>query len=178
MKNLNWLAECAIENGKTPYAIQRLRSVIATMNEGTRIWVEARALLSICELRQGSYSQAKLHITETLNHVKNIKTEYRRKQFYNRFVTRVEEECILAGMKGNLTQINVDEVQERAVELIKLNNDENSLTLQLGTSLPAKSISLLEGFQSHTQKLLPYNEKRLCAYRDKACNAPQAYGIL
>ena len=66
MKNVNWLAECAIVSGEFPFAISRLESVIASVSDGTRVWLEAVALLAICYIRKEQYSEARgYHLQRT-----------------------------------------------------------------------------------------------------------------
>ena len=62
-------------------------------------------------------------------------------------------------MKGNVKNLDVDKIQDEAINL-QSQHDEASLTSRLGSVLPSNSISLLEGFRSHTQKQLPYDERK------------------
>lgn len=154
LQNLNWVCEAAIEAGKLSFAEQRLESVRKIMDEGTRTYLEATALLAICKLRQNDIINAKRYIREAIDNMNNIKTDGRRRQFHKRLISRIEDECILAGMKGqDDVEYNVDDIQEEAIKLLVL--DEKSLIIHLGNSIPSQSVLLLENLRNHTINLLP-----------------------
>ncbi len=160
MQNTNWLAECALEAGEISFAIQRLEGVRAVVAESTRIYLEATALLSLCYLRRKRLDEAKLLIAETIANVNNITSDNRRRQFNKRFVERIEEECILAGIMSGATEpVDVNKIQEEAVKLLHL--DEGSILILLGNSLPSNSIALLENARNYTLKQIPSADRKL-----------------
>jgi len=159
MQNTNWLAECALESGQIPFASQRLEGVRAIMSEGTHTHLEATTLLALCYIRSNRIEQAKVLIDDVLDHVNNIKSDRRRRQFHKRFITRIEEESILAGMIEDVeVDLNVDEIQDEAVKLQAL--DENSLIIFLGNAIPSRSVALLECVRSHALKQLPPADRK------------------
>ena len=117
--NLTKLCEAAINYRDYNFAIQHLQSVLVNSNRQTRLRIEAHALLAIAYIRTKNISDSKVQITKAIENIKNIKSENSRKVFYEKLVTRMEEEAILYGSILNKTPtFNINEVQDKAVELV------------------------------------------------------------
>lgn len=160
MQNLNWLCECALEAGDLAFAILKLEGVRAIMNEGTRTHLEATAILAFCYIRDNKIDEAKILIKDALNRINNISSNQRRRQFHERFLNRIEEECILSGMSEDINvSFDADEIQEKAIKLQHSNN-ENDLVMFLGKALPSSSISLLEEVREVAMRQLPPADRK------------------
>src|SRR5690606_2606358 len=80
---------------------------------------------------------------------------------------RIEEECILTELIGrDDTVLNIDDIHEKAVQLIKQNSDDEIIKL-IGNTVPTSGILLLREVRSYSilrisvsdQKLLPAPEE-------------------
>lgn len=174
MQNANWLAECALVAGEISFAIQRIEAVRTIMSEGTRTHLEATVLLALCYIRRNKIAESQSLIAEALKRINNIGSDRRRQQFHKRLISRIEEECILAGIVTRSREaLNAEEIQSAAAELQIL--DENSIIAQLGEAVPSSVIALLEGVRSNTLKLIPPTDRKLLPAAEKV-KAPAELG--
>lgn len=167
MQNKNWLSECALEAGNIPFAIRHLKEVRSIMSDGTRIHIEATALLALCYIRTKRIDDALHHIKSVIFRVSKIESDYRRQQFHRRFINRIEEECILTGLVGEgEIKYDIDKIQEEAIALQYM--DPQSLVSQLGSAIPDNSVKLLEGVRAQALKQLPLADRKCLPSPDEA----------
>lgn len=157
----NWLYECALEAREIDFAMVGFEGTRKLAGGDTRIFLEATVFLAICHLRRGSIAKAKLYVQEAvLLCPNNIQSPRRREQFHKRFLERLEEECVLAGLiEANPRKIEIDDLHNQAVKLIQRNEDD--LTAMIGNELPSVSVQLLLDVQDYYQKQLPVPERKL-----------------
>jgi hypothetical protein len=99
LQSKNWLFETAMEANSIAFAKSGFEGTIKKSSEGTRLNLEATSLLAICYLREKNLDKARPLITRAVRNIGNIKSEQRRKQFHSRLIDRLEEECILIGLR-------------------------------------------------------------------------------
>jgi len=154
----NWLYETAIEAGSIAYAKAGFEGTRQLVSKGTRIYVEATALLAVCNLREQRFDIAKALIQEAVQGLPNISSEARRKQFHARLLGRLEDECILAGLAmNNEPPPTLDRVDSLAIALVQ-RNDQEQLTLILGQAIPKQSLDILKDVRTSYERRLPAPE--------------------
>lgn len=157
----NWLYECAMESNKLTYAKMGFEGTRKIVSPRTRVHLEATSLLGICYLREQNIDKAKELIIEAVENINNIKSRDRRKQFHRRLLVRLEEESILSGLVDKSGgKLDIDEVDKETVKLV-ISKSENQILIELGSSLPAKSIDILEQVRSTYQNRLPAPDRQL-----------------
>ena len=155
----NWLYECALEACELDFATFGFEGNRKLAGNGTRTYLEATAFLAICYLRQGNLEKAKFHVREAIHCVNNIQSPRRREQFHKRYLARLEEECVLAGLiEEKPGYIDVDLLQEEAVKLLPKSEDE--LVEMLGANLPGHSVQLLLDVHGFYHKQLSAPDRR------------------
>lgn len=160
LKAKNWLYECAIEAGQYSFAERGFIGTRKLTNRNTRIYLEATGLLAICFLRRDKLDQAKPLVREALDRVRNIKSERKRQQFHSRFLLRLEEECVLAGLHSDTPiTMNEQEAIQLALELESSNKTEEQLLIELGRALPPKALHLAEEVRVIFENRLPAPER-------------------
>jgi hypothetical protein len=121
----NWLFEAAMEDGRLQIAIGGFEGVRQKVAPGTRIHLEATALLAICHLRLRNYPAAEPLMAQALRSETNISTPSRRLQFRRRLIERFEEETLLFALQGETPLIlNPDDVQSAAADFIRTKTDD------------------------------------------------------
>jgi len=151
----NWLYETAMESNNIGFAKRGFKGTIEKSSPRTRLHLEALSLISICYLREKNLNKAKTYITRTVGCINNIKSTERRRQFHNRLITRLEEESILIGLKGNVDNLlDVSQVDSETIKLIKTKSEEEIL-MDMGRSIPEKSVDLLNQVRNAYQLALP-----------------------
>lgn len=160
MQNKAWLFEAAMEAGELGEAELGFIGVRGKTVPGTRIYLEATALLVICYLRKDRLDLAEPLIAETLKREKNIGSEARRRRFIRSAVRRFEEEGALASLKGyGSDHLDPIELQSDAGEMVRtLTEDE--LFANIGRSLPKKTIAYLLKIDDFARGQLPSAEIR------------------
>lgn len=155
-----WLFEAAMEAGELKTAELGFIGIRKKTVSGTRIYLEATALLAICYLRDDRLDLAEPMISETLKRDKNIGSEARRRKFIRTVVKRFEEEGALASLKGcGSEQLDPDELQSDAGAMIQtLTEDE--VFANLGKSLPKKTVAYLLKIDLFARGQLPSAEVR------------------
>ncbi len=138
-----WLFEAAMEAGELDIAESGFIGIRKKTSDGTRIYLEATALLAICYLRKHRLDLAEPFISETLRKQKNIGSPARRRKFIRATIARFEEEGALASLKGRGNELlDPDDLQKEAGEMVRtLTEDE--VFAALGHSLPPETIAYL-----------------------------------
>lgn len=151
----NWLFETALEANSVTYAIAGFEGIIKKSANETRLNLEATSLLAICYLREKNLNKARPLIINAVRNIGNIKSEQRRKQFHTRLIDRLEEECILIGLRDDgATPLDVTKVDQEAIYLIQNKSEEQILT-EMGKAVPQNSIDLLKEVRDTYQLSLP-----------------------
>ena len=108
----NWLYETALEAGELSYAKLGLEETIEKSSPTTRLHLEAVSLLAICYLRERDIEKAKELVIDAVEKIYNIRTFWRRAQFYRRLIIRLEQESILVSLVNDeKRKLIVDEVE-------------------------------------------------------------------
>lgn len=156
-----WLFESALDANRLTFAESGLRGVVQLSNKGTRLHLEATALLGVCSLRQGNTPEAKRLFRDVIQNINDITSDRTRRQFQRRLIERIEEECIFAELIGSgEARLDVDEMHDTAVLLIKRNSDDEILKL-IGESVTRNGIELLSNVRNYSLELLPAPDRRL-----------------
>jgi hypothetical protein len=157
MQSKIWLFEAAMEAGHMDVAVPGFVGVRKKTSEGSRVHLEATALLAICYLRQKKLAEAEPLVAEVLRS-RNIRSESRRRHFVRRMVCRFEEEGLLAALTGHRQeQLNAGEIQDLAAALVRTKN-EDEILFELGGSLPPESITFLLKVDSMAKRGLTKKE--------------------
>ena len=100
--------EACVDANRLSYAERGLIGVRNLAGVTTRLSLEAGALLAVVLLREKKVSEAKKLIRDVIENINiiiinininiNITSERTRHQFQKRLISRIEEECILAGL--------------------------------------------------------------------------------
>ncbi|MFW9928358.1 MAG: hypothetical protein ACFFD1_03115 [Candidatus Thorarchaeota archaeon] len=163
-----WAFEACLADNRINYSMTGFIGIRRLTNKNTRIYLEATAFLSICYLRDKQSEKAKPLILEVINSLNNIKSDRRRHQFQKRFVTRIEEECILSELIGTQEgPIDPQSIHERAVILLQQNNEVELIKL-IGNLIPAKGIKLLRDVRDYSIRQLPPPDQKLLPSADKS----------
>lgn len=156
----NWYFEALLNSGKTDDAQAGFETIIQRANEGTRIYLEARAFLGICLLRKQLFEASKVHIEYVVHHISHIKSERRRTQFERRLLTRIQDECVLSQLIGtDRIPLDVDEIHRLSVEWVK-KSEEEILDL-VGQALPGPTQLVLKDMTDYSIKLMPPQDRKL-----------------
>ncbi|WP_411835606.1 hypothetical protein ACLBNB_19230 [Pseudomonas chlororaphis subsp. aurantiaca] len=156
----NWLYETAMEANSFHFAIMGFEGTRKKSSPSTRLHLEATALLSICYLREGNLPKARQLVSQSVQSISSIKSIERRKQFHKRFLQRLEEESILSGLIDKTSKpLDIDEVNDQAVLLIKTKSEEEILT-EMGKAVPKNSLNLLEEIREAYQLRLPASDRQ------------------
>ncbi|MFA7944156.1 hypothetical protein ACEK06_17040 [Pseudomonas brenneri] len=151
----NWLYETAMESNNIAFAKSGFEGTIKKSNIGTRLNLEATALLAICHMREGKLEKSKELIIKAIQGIGSIKSDERRKQFHKSLIERLEEESILLGLKNKQgTPLDVFEVDKEAVSLI-MSKNEDQILIELGRSIPQPSLDLVSDIRSTYKLCLP-----------------------
>lgn len=139
----NKLYELAIEKNDFESAIIGLESNRTILNDRTRIYLEATALLAICYLRMQEIEKAKPCIREVLTNQKVIKSDRTRKIFHSEIIERFNEEIALCSLKSDKKpSFDEDEIEQEVARLIQNLNDKEIFT-QIGQSSPKATKDLI-----------------------------------
>lgn len=159
-----WVFEAALDANRLSYAESGFQGVRQLCNSGTRVHLEATALLGVCTLRLGDTAEAKKLFRDVIRNINDIISDRTRRLFQKRLIERIEEECIFTELIGaGEARLDVDEMHEQAVLLIRRNSDNEILKL-IGNSVPPKGIALLQDVREYSVKLLsPPDRKALPA---------------
>ncbi len=155
-----WAFESCLDANRISYAQRGFIGIRKLSEENTRLYLEASSLLAVCYLRAKDTSSAKMLIKEVIGKINNISSEATRHQFQKRLIERVEEECILAELIGvDSADMDVEEVQAKAVLLIQQNSDDDIFRL-IGNSVPVASINLMRDVRTYSLNQLPAPDRK------------------
>ena len=155
LQSKNWLFETAMEAKSLTYAKLGFEGVIKKSSKGTRINLEATALLAICHLKSGELDKCRPLIMDAVRSISNIKSDERRKQFHKRLIERLEEESLLIGLRDeNGDPLSLIEVNDAAISMI-MNKNEDQILIEMGKAVPRRSIDLLAEVRETYQRTLP-----------------------
>lgn len=162
-----WAYEACLDANRLTYAEAGLIGIRKLSEPNTRLYLEATSLLAVCLLRQKKTSDSKRFISEAISKINNITSERTRHQFQKRLIERIEEECILAELIGaGEKELNIQEVEAKAIFLIQRNTDDEIFKL-IGNSIPILSISLLSDVRTYSIKQLPAPDRKLLPSHEK-----------
>jgi len=137
-----WLFEAAMEAGHLSVAIPGFVGIRGKVSRGTRLYLEATALLAISYLRQKNATEAEPLVAEVLKS-RNIRSESGRRRFLRHVVSRFEEEGILGALIGqHQDRLDAGEIQDLAAVLVRTKN-EDEILFEMGKALPPASIAFL-----------------------------------
>ena len=170
-----WAFEACLDANRITYAQSGFIGVRKLSGSTTRLYLEASSLLAVCHLRNKKTSEVKKLVKEVIGSINNISSDRTRHQFQKRFIERIEEECILTELIGTgESNLNVDEIEAKAILLIQRNSDTEILKL-IGNSIPTASINLLSDMRAYSIKQLPPPDRKLLPSPEKA-EQPQKIG--
>lgn len=162
-----WAYEACVEANRLALAEPGLVGVRQLSDGGTRLYLEASALLAVVYLRQKKVGSAKDLIREVILKINNIESPRTRHAFQKRFVERIEEECIFAELVGSGGPLlDPAAVEEKAIFLIQRNSDEEIFKL-IGESVPEAGLALLESVRSYSLQQLPPPDRKLLTGPDE-----------
>lgn len=171
-----WAFESCLDDNRLGYAETGFIGIRKIANENTRLHLEATALLAVCFLRQKKPVKAKPLIREVIQRANNIRSDHRRHQFQKRFVTRIEEECILSELIGTVDGVlDPKAIHEKAVLLLQQNN-ESELTKLIGNLIPSSGVLLLRDVRNYSILQLPAPDRKLLP-PPKESEKPKNIGI-
>jgi hypothetical protein len=98
------------------------------------------------------HDEAKPLVRETMMNLNNIITDSRRRQFHLRYITRLEDECIIAELISESSKpLDRKEVEIAAINLIRDSSDEKILEL-LSTGISPSTILRLQQVREYLSK--------------------------
>lgn len=160
-QNKNYMFEAAMEAGELSFAKAGFSGIRKSANEGTRVYLEASALLAVCYLRESNFESAKPLITEVLSDETSITSVQGRRDFRRRVIERFNEEGALATLKMVGTdKLDGNKLEEDAGRFVATQN-EDEIFENFGDSVPQRTIQFLYEIDSFSQKQLPGSEQKL-----------------
>lgn len=159
MRSKTWLFEAALNAGEVHIAEAGLHGIRKKTAEGTRVHLEATALLVVCLLRQRKIAEAEPLIEKVLRS-KAIRDEKSRRRFIESVTARFRHESFFAGIRGlSFENLNVDAVDAEAVEAVKRKTDDE-LYLEIAAALPREVIELVFRLDKAARQQLTMTEVR------------------
>jgi len=163
-----WAFEACVDANRLSYAETGLIGVRKLASPSTRLYLEASALLAVALLRQKKIADSKKIIREVISNINNIASDRTRHQFQKRFISRVEEECILAELIDTGDgKLDASEIEAKAILLIQHNSDDEILKL-IGNSVPSQGLRLLSDVRTYSIQQLPAPDRKLLPPPEKA----------
>lgn len=160
MKNKNYLFEAALEAGNIEFAISGLIGVRNNSSIASRIYLESTSLLAICYVRKNDIPIAQKFVDETIKRIKNIKSDELRREFYDSFLNRIDDEMILSKSKEELDGfLDSEQIHNESIVLIQ-SKSEDELYELIGNAIPEKTIEYIGLFQKHNLQLLPPADRK------------------
>lgn len=163
-----WAFEACVDANSLSYAETGLIGVRKLAAPSTRLYLEASALLAVALLRQKKVADSKKIIREVIGNINNIASDRTRHQFQKRFISRIEEECILAELIDTGDgQLDASEIEAKAILLIQHNSDDEILKL-IGNSVPSPGLRLLSDVRTYSIQQLPPPDRKMLPPPEKA----------
>jgi hypothetical protein len=158
MQSKNWLFEAALEGGEIITATHGFEGVRQKTSPGTRVHLEASALLAICYLRSGDIDAAKPLMQVVLGNLDWIPSQERRRQFRSRVIQRFDEEAAVYGMRGRGDDVlDGEKLQDDAASILsKMNEDE--ILEAIGELTPHEVRLLIWDIDASARKAIPHHE--------------------
>ena len=139
MRSKTWLFEAALNAGEVHTAETGLRGVCAKSSVGTRVHLEALALLAVCLLRQGKLAEAEKVISEVVSS-KAIKDSAKRERFIQGVSARFQLEACLGAARGlHADSLDPHAIDAAAVEAVRTKSDDE-LYAEISIALPRSVI--------------------------------------
>lgn len=161
MQAKNWLFEAAMEAAEVQTAISGFIGVRKKTSRGTRVYLEATALLAICYLRSNQTEEAKPLIEYVLKDKNSITSDARRRQFRKRIVARFNEEVAIAALRGTGNDsLDPEEIELAAGKLVQTDSVDELLR-SVGAAIPREVIIQILNIDQFSRKALPYKEVKL-----------------
>jgi hypothetical protein len=168
-----WAFEACIDANRLTYAETGLTGVRKLSNPDTRLYLEASALLAVCQLRLKKLDDSKKLIREVISKVNNIQSDRTRHRFQKSFIERIEEECVLAELIGTEdTPMNISEIHAKAVFLLQHSSDDDIFRF-IGNSVPIASVNLLGDVRSFSVKQIAAPDRKMLPPPEKAADPKQ-----
>ncbi len=169
MEYKNQVYELAIEIGEYDIAERELKVSREKINDNTRVYLEATALLAICYLRTKRYEMAKPYIREVLQNERAIKSEKARKVFHKAIIERFVEESVLFSLRDDyVNALDIDEIQSLTVEILRLNENTEELYKSLGRSVPTHTRQILVQIDDYSKNQLSPSERLMLPSHNEA----------
>ena len=147
----NWLYETALKAGNLSYAKSGFEETIQKSSPKTRLHLEAVSLLAICYLRERNINKVKELVNDIANKIYSIKSIWRRMQFLQRLMTRLEEESILAGLVDvEKPKLIVDEVEAETEKLVE-SKSQDQILLEIGKAVPIQRMDFISAIRNAYQ---------------------------
>lgn len=163
-----WAFEACVDANRLSYAETGLIGVRKLASPSTRLYLEASALLAVALLRQKKIADSKKIIREVIRNINNIASDRTRHQFQKRFISRVEEECILAELIDTGDgKLDASEIEAKAILLIQHNSNDEILKL-IGNSVPSQGLRLLSDVRTYSIQQLPPPDRKMLPPPEKA----------
>ncbi|PKO52373.1 MAG: hypothetical protein CVU26_06760 [Betaproteobacteria bacterium HGW-Betaproteobacteria-2] len=158
MQSKNWLFEAALNAGETLTAERGFRGVIEKTSSRTKVHIEATALLAVSLLRQNKLKDAEPLICKVIKS-NCIKNDVRREKFIKSIAKRFEMEGFIAAIR-NLDNafLDVDQVDQEAIEAIRHNKSEEELFAEIGRALPKQVVDYVYKIDQISRKQLTLAE--------------------
>lgn len=154
MQAKNWLFEAAMGAGNLQLAESGFTGIRQKTSKGSRLHLEATALLAICYLRQRKLTQAEPLIAEVLTS-HNIKSETGRRRFLRHIVGRFEEEGLLGALRHvGVESLDADEIHELAASLVRTKSEDEMFS-EMGSALPPEAVAFLLSVDTVAKRGLP-----------------------
>lgn len=159
MRSKTWLFEAALNAGEVHTAEAGFHGIRKKTSEGTRVHLEATALLVVCLLRQRKLAEAEPLIAKVLRS-KAIRDEENRRLFIESVTARFQHESFVAGIRDlAFEHLDVDSVDADAIEAVKRKTDDE-LYLDIATALPRGVIELVFRLDKVARQQLTMKEVR------------------
>ena len=161
-----WCCEAALMANDTETAMQGAEGVQAQCKSGSKLHLEAKAILALCQLRKKQTELAQQTIREVIRQFNTIKSEASRRLFQARFLERIEQETLLSELIGTGPgELKSEEVFQDAESMVKTKTEGEILAI-IGTKIPKTSVLRIEKFRAFT--LLQFTAADRAAHEQSA----------
>ena len=142
MQSKTWLFEAAMQAGHLDLAESGFQGIRKKTAPGTRVHLEATALLTICFLRQKRLEEAE-PLMRLVVRSENIRGEERRKKFLRMIVRRFEEEGLFAALRDvGYESLDPDDIDSAAIVQVQTITEDEMFAI-IGASLPRDAVDFL-----------------------------------
>lgn len=161
MQAKNWLFEAALEAGEINTAICGFEGVRGKTSSGSRVHLEATALLAICYLRLNELDEAKQYIRFVFANVNSaIGSESRRREFRTRIIARFDQETAFATLRNEgIDELDPAEIEVLAGQLVATTSEDDLLKM-LADAIPEAVVFKILEIDTYARRLIPEVEVR------------------